>query len=142
MSLLTNHVLRGVAFIAALGLTASHAKAQRGTFNLPFEAHWGSVVLPPGPYTISVPLQVSWPRIIEISGHGKTVPILVGIEESQKPSDHSYLSLLNVDGTYVVRKFNSGASGKVFTFLLPRTMENRWADLRKVPTIRLPMGAS
>ena len=53
MSLLTNHVLSGVALIAGLGLTASHAYAQHGTFNLPFEARWGSVALPLGPCRIS-----------------------------------------------------------------------------------------
>src|SRR3954452_17760009 len=109
MSLLTNHVLSGVALIAGLGLTASHAYAQHGTFNLPFEAHWGSVALPLGPCRISVPKRMSLPRIIEISSNGRTVSIMAGFEALQPQSDHCYLSLLNIDGTYVVREFNSGA---------------------------------
>jgi len=142
VSLLTNHIWSGVAFMAALSLTASHANAQHGSFNLPVEARWGNVVLPPGSYRISTPMRVSPPRIIEVSGNGKTVPIMVGVEESQPPSDHSYLWLLNMDGTYVVREFHAGDSGKVFTFLLPKTMDNKLADLRKMQATRLPIGTS
>ena len=140
MSLLTNHRVSGVVLTAALALTASHAKAQHGTFNLPFEAHWGNVVLSPGSYRISVPMQMSSPHMIEISSNGKTVRIPAGFEAPRPQLGHSYLSLVQVNGAYVVREFSSEAYGKVFTFLLPKTLENKVATLRKAQRTRLPLG--
>ena len=142
MRFLTKHVWSAVILTTAFGLTAARANAQQGTFHLPFEARWGVFVLPPGSYRFSVPLQMSWPQIVKVSGHGKTVSIPAGIEASQPQSDHSYLSLFNIDGTQVVREFNLGASGKVLTFLPPKMREKKWTDRRKVQTTRLPVGAS
>jgi hypothetical protein len=142
MGLLTSKVWSGIALIAVLCLTASRANAQHGTFNLPFEARWGTVVLPPGSYQFSIHTQVSWPRIIEVSGNGKTVSISAGIEASQPQSDHSYLLLSSIDGAQVVREFSLGASGKAFTFLPPKTIKQQLADLGKARTTRLPIGTS
>src|SRR4051794_36797765 len=98
MNLLTNPVWRGLAVLAALSWTASHAQAQQGSFQLSVEAHWGNVVLPPGLYRISVPMRASWPEIMELSSHGKTVSILPELETSQPSSNHSYFSLVQIQG--------------------------------------------
>jgi hypothetical protein len=141
MKLLTNPVWSGIALLAALSLTASHAQAQQGTFHLPVEAHWGNIVLPPGLYHFSVPMRASWPEILEISSHGKTISILPELEASQQPSAHSYLSLVNIKGTYVIREFHAGALEKVFTFPLPKTVGNEAAGLHKTQTTKLPLGS-
>ena len=127
MSLLANHVWSTIALATAFGFTASCADAQHGILNLPFEARWGTVNLSPASYHFSAPMQLPWPQIIELSGNGKTVSIQASLEASQPQSDHSYLSLLNIDGTgtQVVREFHSGAAGKVFTFPLPKPMEKK-----------------
>jgi hypothetical protein len=46
-------ILATAAFIAVtIGAGAAKAQSvQKGTFTLPFEAHWGQAVLPPGQYT-------------------------------------------------------------------------------------------
>ena len=52
-----NLVMKGGFMALALCLAASQGKAQgtyTGKFTLPFEARWGSAVLPPGGYTISM----------------------------------------------------------------------------------------
>jgi hypothetical protein len=142
MNLLTKYVWSGLAVLAALSLTASHAQAQQGTFHLPVEAHWGPVVLPPGLYQISVPKRAVWPEMMELSSHGKTIAILPELEASHPPSAHSYLSLVKIEGAYAIREFDSGASGQVFTFPLPKTSEKKLAGLRTVPTARLPLRVS
>jgi hypothetical protein len=142
MRLLVNPVWSGVALLAAVSLTTSHAQAQHGTFHLPVEAHWGNVVLSPGLYNISVPMRASWPQVMEISSHGKTISILPELEASQLPSDHSYFTLVKINGAYAIREFDSGASGRVFTFLLPKMIENKLVDLHQAPMTRLPVGVS
>ncbi len=142
MNLLTNHVWSGMALLAALSLTPSHAQAQQGSSHLPVEAHWGSVVLPPGFYHISIPRRASWPEMVELSSHGQTLAILPEFETSQPASDHSYVSLVKTQGTYAIREFHAGASGKVFTFPLPKRVEKKFADLRPVPTTPRPLEVS
>lgn len=139
MSYLTSRLLSSAVFITAFCSTASHAHAQHGTLNLPFEARLGAAVLPSGSYRFWVPLQVSWPEVIEISGNGKSAMIRAGIETSQPESDHSYLLLSNLGGTQVVRELRLGAAGKVFVFLLPKTTEKQMADIRKAQTTKLPI---
>ena len=134
MNLQTNRVWSGIALLAALSLTPSHVQAQQGNFYLPVEAHWGNVVLPAGSYRISVPMRATWPEIMEISGQGKTFAILPELEVSRRASGHSHFSLLQINGTYVIREFESGASGKVFTFPVPKTMQTKVADLRQEQT--------
>ncbi len=42
-------------------------------------------------------------------------------------SDTSYLKLVEINGSYFVREFTSGASGKVFTFgVLKQTIVKKW----------------
>jgi hypothetical protein len=142
MNLQTNRVWSGIALLAALSLTPSHAHAQQGSFHLPVEAHWGNVVLPPGFYRISVPMRASWPEIVELSSHGQTVSILPELETSQPASDHSYFSLVQTQGTYAIREFHAGASGKVFTFPVPKTVGHEAADAPQAQALRLPIGAS
>ena len=52
---LGNVVRAGLVVVAALGIagTAS-AQVVEGKFTLPFEARWGSMVLPAGQYTLKV----------------------------------------------------------------------------------------
>ena len=136
MNLFKKYVWSGIVLAMALGSTASRAEAHNISFELPFAARWGGVVLPPGSYRISVPMRMSGPPTIEVSSRSQRVSILVGVEESRPLSNHSYLSLVNIDGTYVVREFHSGASGKVFSFLLPKPIENRAVGVPKAQTTR------
>jgi hypothetical protein len=100
----------------------SSASAEQGKFTLPFEAHWGQVVLEPGEYTISVPIDVSWSKIMTLSAGGKTVYITSGFENGLPFSDRSYLTIKTINGTRYVRQFASGVSGRAFTFPVPKTV--------------------
>jgi hypothetical protein len=55
----TNRSLRLVTFAvlalvtACFGASRANAQEVQGTFNLPFEVHWGRTVLPPGNYSFT-----------------------------------------------------------------------------------------
>jgi hypothetical protein len=109
------------AFVVALGLGASQASAQKATFNLPFEARWGNVVLDPGSYTLSAadsPAAIHIYYLHSDAGTQMAVPAIVNNEAVA--SGRSYLKLANVDGTYYVREYVSGATGRAVKFAIPK----------------------
>lgn len=108
------------AFVVALGLGASQARAQKATFHLPFEAHWGSTVLDPGNYTLSAPESRSVLHIFYLQRDNETrmaVPLIVN---TQTASGRSHLRLVKVDGTYYVQEYVSEATGTALTFAIPK----------------------
>ena len=109
------------AVLAVAGIAGvSAANAEQGKFTLPFEAHWGQVVLAPGEYTITVPNDVTWSKVMQLSGAGKTVFVMSGFDTSRPFSDNSFLVVKNVNGTHYVREFASGFSGRSFRFAVPK----------------------
>lgn len=111
-------------FAIVLGLSASVAKAEEATFTLPFQARWGRQVLEPGQYRMVVPSSTSGIQVFELTGNGKTILLPTGGISYGMESDRSYLELVNSDGMYTVREFNSGATGKSFRFPVWKTGAN------------------
>lgn len=113
----------------ALGLTASQANAQnsKGTFNLPFQAHWANVVLEPGQYTLSLPTRASNASILYVTGQGKTIMVLLGTSGTTE-SERSYLRVENIGQEYVVRELAYGPTGRVITFAVPKSVRNQAAS--------------
>jgi hypothetical protein len=115
-------------FALAVGLTASQANAQsvRGTFNLPFQAHWGDAVLEPGKYTISLPYEGSLSPVMQVSGEGQTVMILVGMSQ-KTASERNYLRVENIGQAHVIRELTYGATGRLMRFSVPKSVRNQAA---------------
>jgi hypothetical protein len=90
--------VRALVLIAgALSLSTSYAAAQavqRGTFNLPVEAHWGISVLPAGAYSFTVESMSSYPLVTVRSADGKAVGMFVA--RSVSPSTESGGQLLTL----------------------------------------------
>ncbi len=115
-----------VGFALAFSMIALPLSAQQGRFNLPFEAHWGSAVLPPGEYRLSGPSSTSSMNgVMYIYGDGKAQMVVPFTANPQPDSNRSFLRLMNVDGTYVVREFSSGAAGRSYLFGIPKTLQLR-----------------
>ena len=112
----TKRLLNATAVTAAVCFTALPANAERATVNLPFEVHWGGVVLEPGEHTIFVTPAVSWPQRISLDEKRGTAWVLALAEGTEVESDTSYLKLVSVAETYFVREYFSGSTGKRFTF--------------------------
>jgi hypothetical protein len=112
----TNQVINTAALASVVFLAAPRASAERISFNLPIRTQWGTVILEPGKYTFEIPLASSWPQQILLTQNGRTVRIFPMIEAGGVESNHSYLLLVDEGGSYFVREYISGITGKVFTF--------------------------
>ena len=117
---LKKYVLNVGAITAALSTSLLYADGQHLKFNLPFRAHWGDMTLEAGDHAFSVPFTNSWPQTIALEQNGKRVVIAAMTEYGDAESNASYLRLVNVDGSYFVREYYSGPSGKRFTFPTPK----------------------
>lgn len=113
---------------AAVALIASPLMAQQGTFNLPVEAHWGSAVLSPGTYKISGPSVTSPIGVLYISGSGQTQMAVPAVTEIKNETGRSYLKLVEVGGSYVVREYVSGTTGRDYRFGIPKTLRLRMSQ--------------
>ena len=115
----TNRVVRVAAIAAGLGLMALQASAAEGTFNLPFEAHWGKAVLEPGLHKVQIPVAEFGQKIVYLRTGQKTN---MTIPTTTQPSTgtHSYLRLVKVDGSYYVDAFQSQIDGQKYFFAHPK----------------------
>jgi len=108
------------AVVVGLGLTAIQANAQQAMFHLPVEAHWGTAVLEPGDYRLSVPVGDSPSHIIRVFSSTKGSMVVPDQTDYQKPVGHGQLELVKINDAYFVRKYQSGSTGTVFTFAVPK----------------------
>ena len=120
MNFETKWVRRTTVLSVAVFLVAFSASAAHATFDLPVEAHWGSVVLKPGKHSFDVPLASSWPQQISLTDNNRRISISAITELSGVDSDYSYLRLVAVGGTYFVQEYRSGPTGRQFTFWTPK----------------------
>ena len=107
-------------FVVALGLGASQANAQRVTFNLPVEAHWGTTVLHPGTYTFDAPATLTINPVFSLRGGDGTRLVVPQVVNKEAAFGRSYLTLANVDGSYYVQEFVSGARATALEFAIPK----------------------
>jgi hypothetical protein len=142
VNLIKNCALSVSILAVAAGLTASQANAQalKGTFNLPFEAHWSTAVLEPGEYRMVVARQPSTLPIIYLTSQGKTVMVLVGTSRAIPESDRSYLRVEKIGQAHVIREFNSGVTGNQLIFLVPKSVKNEVALASNREDTTIPLG--
>jgi hypothetical protein len=107
--------------VTALAALTGTASMQGATFHLSTPAHWGEVVLAPGDYKLSLPAPSLGRVAFRIEGAGQSVfAFPVSTNDAQSNSASSYLKLSEIDGAYFIREFSSGATGKTFTFAMPK----------------------
>ena len=122
-------MLRNLKFISqlallglALSLSAGLSKAQNayeGTFTLPFEARWGSAVLPPGDYTIVMQRAVE-PYFLYVRGESKTAIIMSQGTSTKGVSDESHLTIMNTGGEKVITELAAGQIGVSLNYPTPK----------------------
>ncbi|HUE04221.1 MAG TPA: hypothetical protein VMR62_32020 [Bryobacteraceae bacterium] len=110
--------------LSLTGATASAETITRATFTLPEQAYWNDVLLPAGDYTVSVDATISGVPTVSLRGEGVAATFIVpaGGEQFSGQSD---LRLDGVNGTYVVRQFDSGAIGRSFRFPVSKAVPNQ-----------------
>lgn len=127
MSIFSSRAVHAGLLSLSLGVFVASANAQQARFTLPYEAHWGNAVLQPGDYTLSTSTAMAWPKVLTISGEGKTVYLLASVEALAPESQNSYLRIAKVGETHVIEEFRSGLTGKSFLFAAPKTMREQMA---------------
>ncbi len=118
------------AAIAALAGTGLMQGAEHGSFHLDKQVRWGESVLPPGDYEISVPVASLGVTQMQVVGGNTNIFELPLSEQTQTVSDSSYLKLSNINGEYVVTTFQSGVTGRTYTFGVPKAMRRTIASKR------------
>jgi hypothetical protein len=138
-----NNRLFSVAVLGlALGLAGSTAVAQYATFTLPYAVHVGKATLQPGDYRITLPSSTSVIGAVYLYGNGTVQAALPSSIEYWAPSSDSYLELVNAGGTYFVHKFSSGATGKTYTFPVPKAAQRQVLANTRATTISVTGGTS
>jgi hypothetical protein len=115
-------MLRVKWILSAVILAGTIASAQqsehyRGSFNLPFEARFGNVVLQPGSYSVSTLEGASGIRVSGEKGH---VAILAAGYEMEPGIAKAKMIFVDAGGTYALETFESGAMGKAIHFVVPK----------------------
>jgi hypothetical protein len=143
VNIVKNCALSFGLFALALGFTATQARAQnsKGTINLPFQAYWGNAVIAPGEYTISLPTQASNAPMLYVSGHGKTIMVLLG-PSGTTDSDRSYLRVENIGQAHVIREFTYAPTGRLIRFPVPKSALNEPASEASLRDTTVPVAAS
>jgi hypothetical protein len=136
------HLFTLLTLAAALVLTVSQASAQRATFTLPFEARIGNATLQPGEYRMTVPSATSAIRVVYLYSNGKVQATLPAAIDAYADSGQSYLELVNVGGTYFVKKFVSSARGATYNFYVPKAARREILANTRATTIPVTSGAA
>jgi hypothetical protein len=111
-----------------------------GKFTLSSETYWGTAVLEPGDYTIRMPSSSS-PNLIFLRGQNKAAILLAVGSDNKAISRLSELTLVEVDGKYVVRTFEVGDLGLVLDYQVPKATTTHMAQDRN-PKLAVPLSAS
>jgi hypothetical protein len=128
----------GLAIVAgALTVGAAQVKAEvyKGTFNLPVETYWGGAVLAPGQYTLSIEHGNSSPMIRVSENNRQVASVLTGPYVPDEKSTRGSLTLVQINGSYVVKTFDAGLIGKSFTFATPKVIRNRQVEAKETSRI-------
>jgi hypothetical protein len=111
-----NWTLSTLFGVASLVVAAPQARAQQlqlGTFKLPVEAYFGDTRLQPGEYTIT---RVQGMSVIQIRGDAGTAMILANSIDAEPQFKTGKVTLVAVDGTFALTRFDSGPLGRRYDF--------------------------
>jgi hypothetical protein len=132
MMTLTRSLKLAVAFGVALlatGFTANLAKASgaslayKGTFTLPFEAHWGSLVLPAGEYSFKIDSQTPVNTILVRRDNENMGYVLIGSVTDPAATGKSELTAVPAGGVYRIStlRLQTGSNNdQLLEFAIPK----------------------
>ena len=107
--------LLAVAFVlVAAAVPANAQQIYKATVELPFESQWGTNVVEPGQYTITVEDLVGV-KVVRLHG-GAELAIFATSYFGEPYGDNGKLTFISVNGVYTLKAFDAQAIGKVFSF--------------------------
>ena len=124
MSHFINRLFTSSVFAFLFASTAATASAQQARFHLPFEARWGSLVLPPGDYTVQLPRPSEGRPEVLVEGPAAGFVMPESRDDygarGPAPSAKEYLELTKVGDVYFVTKYQDGLEATTFYFKMPQ----------------------
>jgi len=131
-----------LAGVLTLGASQMKAEVYKATFDLPVEAYWGSAVLAPGEYTVEVQRGATTPLIRVNEDNKQIATILPGPSMFQDGSTPGKLTLVQINGSYVVKSFDAGLMNKTFAFSTPKAVSSRQANAKETSRITIMAAAT
>jgi hypothetical protein len=123
------HIFSFGLLVATMAVGSAHAAVQ-AKFHLPCDARWGTMTLAAGDYQMSLPEGSLGVRQFTVKGNDKTGYVQPNITDDNdglvNDLNRSYLELVKVNGTFYIAKYRSAATGKLFSFTVPK--HKRTAD--------------
>jgi len=113
----------GFALLASVLSVGSSFAQQVVNFHLPVPVKWGNSILEPGGYRMEVPISSVGVQSVCMKNAKRSAfafPLAMSSTLPKTLSDNSYLQLVNVNGTYFVRKYTSGMTGQTLLFGIPK----------------------
>jgi hypothetical protein len=137
MNFQRNRAFSLILLAGALTLGASQGRAEmyKGTFNLPVEAYWGGAVLSPGEYTVVLERAGTTPIVRLQEGTRHVASVLTGPSVDEDRSQQGRLTLVQINGAYVVKSLDAGLIGKSFRFPTPKAVRNRQLEAKEMSQI-------
>ncbi len=122
---MTRHIAKILYLIVGLGFCFAPLFAEdrtpifKGTCNLPYETRWGTAILPPGEYTISVH-STSLPARVTVRGKNGSVFVTAqSLAQRSDSNDKSFL-LVSKWRRGVVRSLYVSELGMAFNYATPK----------------------
>jgi len=111
-------LLAGLA--AGLSASLAHAQQYEGKFTLPFEAHWGTAVLPAGDYTFRVNANED-PYMVSVSQERQIVALILtsGATKGEVAGSSALIAVRNA-GNYRIRALRLAEAGVVLEYSPPK----------------------
>jgi hypothetical protein len=100
--------------LVASAVPANAQQIYKANFTLPFVAQWGSTVIEPGEYSITVE-EALGQKLIRVHGPAE-LAVFAGLSSSEPYGEKGKLTFVNVNGLYTLRAFDAAEIGKGFTF--------------------------
>jgi len=132
--------LSAAILAAAIAGTAPQASAQsqnyRGTFELPFEARFGKVILQPGSYTVST---LGGAKGIRITGDKGKVSLLAAGDDLKPQTEKTRMVFVDSGGMYALESFESRTMDKALHFLVGKNPREAIDRAAAKPAIEVGM---
>ncbi|HLK20000.1 MAG TPA: hypothetical protein VKT81_13650 [Bryobacteraceae bacterium] len=109
--------------LVASAVPANAQQVYKATFTLPFEAQWGSTVIEPGEYTISVE-DAPGQQLVRLRGSAD-LAVFPGLTNWEPYGEKAKLVFVNINGLYTLRSFEASEIGKSFTFPIHKSKGER-----------------
>jgi len=103
----------------SLAPTSASAQTFKGYFTLPVETRWGTAVLPPGTYSVSLD-SLAFPSIAKINGEDAHFLVMAMGVDAGEPSDQCKLVIARSGGKARVRNLSLGTAGMSFSYAPPK----------------------